>query len=150
MSASPRGWEIRDAQEHDLGGVLALWEGAGSVRTPTDDEQSLRTLLAFDPEAVIVAELQGALVGSVIVGWDGWRGSFYRLAVRPPERRHGLATELVREGERRLQRRAAVRLNAIVVADERGAVRFWGAVGYAAHPEQLRFVRDLGDRAQDP
>ena len=140
------GWEVRAAQERDLAGVLALWRSAGNVPTPTDDERSLRALLAFDPQAIIVAELRGGVVGSVIVGWDGWRGTFYRLAVRPQERRHGLATELVREGERRLLGRGAVRLNAIVVADEREAIRFWEAVGYGAHPEQLRFVCEPADR----
>jgi predicted MFS family arabinose efflux permease len=44
-------------------------------------------LLNADPEALLVAEVDGVVVGSLIAAWDGWRGSFYRLAVSGLPRR---------------------------------------------------------------
>ena len=35
------------------------------------------------------------MVGSLIAAWDGWRGSFYRLAVHPERRRQRIATALL-------------------------------------------------------
>lgn len=134
-------WSLRSARERDIPGMLALWSAAGSVPTVTDDHDSLAALLSFDPEAIVVAELDGALVGSLIAGWDGWRGTFYRLAVRSDHRRRGLATALVGEGEGRLRRRGAVRLNAIVAPGEGAAMRFWEAAGYIPKHGQLRYVR---------
>ncbi|MEJ7716836.1 MAG: GNAT family N-acetyltransferase [Thermoleophilaceae bacterium] len=94
---------IRDGAPADFPSLLELWRIAGSVPTPTDTSESLAALLAFDPDALIVADdAGGVVVGSVIVAWDGWRGSFYRLAVHPDARRRGLARELVRRGEERL------------------------------------------------
>jgi ribosomal protein S18 acetylase RimI-like enzyme len=81
------------------------------------------------------------VVGSLIAAWDGWRGSFYRLAVSPERRREGLATMLLREGERRLCGRGAVRLTAIVAHEDAGAVAFWRAAGYERQQDQARFVR---------
>jgi hypothetical protein len=44
-------------------------------------------LLSRDPEALLIARGGGEVIGSLIVGWDGWRGSFYRLAVHQSWRR---------------------------------------------------------------
>lgn len=109
----------------------------------TDTAESLRRLLKTDDQALLVAELDGDLVGSVIAAWNGWRGSLYRLAVHPRHRRRGLGTRLVREGERRLQDRGAIRIDAIVSADDVTAARFWTAAGYRHQQRRSRFVRNL-------
>ena len=121
--------------------MLDLWAAAGSLPSVTDSPDGLARLLAADPQALLVAELDGVLAGSLIAAWDGWRGSFYRLTVSPEHRRKGLATMLLREGERRLRERGAVRLTAIVVDDEAGAMSFWKATGYARQRDRVRFVR---------
>ena len=97
--------------------MLALWELSDASPSVTDSIEPLQGLLAFDPQAILVADARGAIVGSLIATWNGWRGSFYRLAVAPEFRRGGLATMLVREGEGRLRERGAVRLDAVVTAD---------------------------------
>lgn len=81
------------------------------------------------------------MIGSLIATWDGWRGSFYRLAVHPDRRRQGIATALLREGERRLRARGAIRLTAIVADDDPVAIGFWQAAGYARQCDRVRFVR---------
>ncbi len=134
---------IRTGVGSDLPSVLALWTAAGAQPTATDDEEGLCTLLARDPEALLVAERDSVLVGTLIAAWDGWRGSFYRLAVHPDARRRGHGTALVRAGERRLIKRGARRLTAIVAEDERAAAGLWEAVGYERQAQRARFVRNL-------
>ena len=135
-------WFIREGGLDDIPALLELWRVAGSVPTPSDRSDSLATLVEHDPRALLVAESQGTLVGSIIAAWDGWRGSFHRLAVRPGHRRRGLAAELVRTGEDRLRARGAVRLTAIVARDEEAALGFWAAQGYTFQPDHLRFTAD--------
>jgi ribosomal protein S18 acetylase RimI-like enzyme len=137
-------WTIRTAGEEDIEAVLELWIVAGSVPSVSDSPEGLARLLATDSQALMVAEHDGVLVGSLIAAWDGWRGSFYRLAVVPGHRREGLATTLLREGERRLRERGAVRLTAIVADDEESAMAFWQAVGYERQQHRARFVRLAG------
>jgi ribosomal protein S18 acetylase RimI-like enzyme len=139
-------FSIRSAGVQDIAAVLDLWAAAGSLPSVSDSPEGLAgLLLAADPQALLVTELDGVLAGSLIAAWDGWRGSFYRLAVRPEHRRKGLATMLLREGERRLRERGAVRLTAIVAEDETGAMGFWRAVGYEPQQHQVRFVRLVDD-----
>lgn len=121
-----------------------MWDAAGSVETVTDTREGLLGLLAADPEALLIAESDGgAIVGSLIAAWDGWRGSFYRLAVHPDRRRQGLATALLREGERRLLARGAARFTAIVTDDDPDAMSFWTATGYEQQENRARFVRSV-------
>jgi ribosomal protein S18 acetylase RimI-like enzyme len=136
-------WTIRSAGVQDIPSVLDLWTAAGSLPSVSDSPDGLAGLLAADPRALLVAELDGVLAGSLIAAWDGWRGSFYRLAVSPELRRKGLATMLLREGERRLREQGAGRLTAIVAEDEEGAMAFWRAAGYERQQHRARFVREL-------
>lgn len=136
---------IRNGTRADIEPVLALWGRSDGPTTPTDDAGALTDLLARDPEALLVATGGDEVVGSLIAGWDGWRGSFYRLAVDPSWRRQGLATALIRAGEERLRALGARRLTAIVLSEDEAAIEFWTAVGYERQVARTRFVRMLDE-----
>jgi len=67
----------------------------------------------------------------------------YRLAVLPDERRAGIATALVREGERRLREQGVRRVTALVVHGDVPATALWTAVGFDPDERVGRFVRSL-------
>jgi ribosomal protein S18 acetylase RimI-like enzyme len=123
--------------------VLSFWELATEIRSTTDDFAGLTALVSRDPEALLVACDGGDVVGTLIAAWDGWRAAFYRLAVHPELRRHGLGRALVAEGESRLRDRGARRISLYAVEAHTGAMSFWHAVGYQPDPTDMRFVRNL-------
>ena len=132
---------VRVANEADVPHLLELWRAAAAEPTATDSADNLYRLLAHDPAAIIVAEADGALVGSVIAGWDGWRGSIYRLAVAPAHRRTGVAGRLVAAAEERLSALGAVRVQAIVVESDDRAMGFWRASAWDEQVQRVRFVK---------
>jgi ribosomal protein S18 acetylase RimI-like enzyme len=134
------GTRLRPATAGDGLQLVELWREAGAAPTRTDDLGSIEKLLTFDPGAVIVAEADSRIVGSVIAGWDGWRGSIYRLAVVPDFRRQGLGRQLVAEAQRRLEEVGARRLQAIVVETDPQATSFWRASGWEEQVARVRFV----------
>jgi ribosomal protein S18 acetylase RimI-like enzyme len=134
---------LRAGRVDDVDTLLALWRRAGASPSSTESAEDVQRLLARDPDALLLAEAEGEVVGSLIVGWDGWRGTFYRLAVDPAHRRRGLATALVRAGEERLRSLGAHRLNAIVESEEADAMAFWAAAGYELQTGRSRFVKNL-------
>lgn len=143
--------QIRDGREDDLDDVLALWARSGAPPSATDDVPSLRCLLREEPHGLLLARTDdGEVIGSLIAVWNGWRGTFFRLAVDPGQRRHGIARALVREGERRLRARGALRLDAIVDGDDPAASGLWLALGYARQDDRKRFVRNLVDGGDVP
>jgi ribosomal protein S18 acetylase RimI-like enzyme len=132
--------ELRSAVADDIPGVLAMWQQAAEP-TSTDSPDALAGLLRRDPDALIVAAADGTIVGSVIAGWDGWRGSIYRLAVAPDHRRRGLGRALLQAAEDHLAGLGARRSHAIVVGTSARAVAFWRATDWEHQSEQLRFTK---------
>jgi ribosomal protein S18 acetylase RimI-like enzyme len=123
--------------------VVALWAEI-VVDSFHDRADDVRRLLVRDPDALLVAEDEGGrVVGTLIVGWDGWRGKLYRMAVATAARRKGIAAALVAEGERRLATAGCRRISAVVVRDDDAAPAFWRSAGYVPDPVAKRFVKNL-------
>ena len=135
--------EVRPGRPDEVGTVLALWRAADAVPSASDDPDSLGRLLEASGDALLVAEMEGRVVGTIIAGWDGWRGNLYRRAVLPTERRRGIALRLVAEAERRLAGKGAHRLSALVMSEHDPAVALWLAAGYRHDTRVGRFVRSL-------
>ena len=135
--------QLRTGRVDDVEAVLDLWRRAEASPSPTESAEDVRGLLERDPEALILAESGGEIVGTLIVGWDGWRAAFYRLAVDPAHRRHGLATALVRAGEERFRTLGARRLGAIAESHKPAAMAFWASAGYELQTSRSRFVKNL-------
>jgi ribosomal protein S18 acetylase RimI-like enzyme len=133
--------KVRAARHDDLDSVLALWHAAGAAPGATDDVDGLRALLARDPEALLCCETEGRVVGTLIAGWDGWRGNMYRLAVAPDARRRGVASALVRAGHERLRALGCRRITALVLGDHDDAIGFWEHAGYEWQVAIRRYTR---------
>ncbi len=133
---------VRAAGKGDIAAVLRLWAvGGENTSRPVDSSESIEALMARDPGALILAEVDGALVGSVIAGWDGWRYHVYRLAVHPDNRRQGVATQLLDRAEQRLVELGAGRIDAMVLDDNELGQSIWAARGYHRQAEWSRWVK---------
>jgi len=137
---------IRQARTEELPAVLSLWKQAGvTPASVTDSIEGLTLLLRESAALLLVATIDGKIVGSVIGGWDGWRGNIYRLAVAPKYRRQGIARRLVREISGELFERGAQRLSALVEHEHPWAMEFWSSLrdlGYERDPKFVRFIAD--------
>jgi ribosomal protein S18 acetylase RimI-like enzyme len=137
---------IRPVLAEELAAVLAFWKDA-QVTPPsvTDSIEGLTNLMRQPAALLLVATIDGKIVGSVIGGWDGWRGNIYRLAVAPALRRKGIARRLVREISTALFERGAQRLSALVEHEHPWAMEFWSSMddlGYVPDPKFTRFIAD--------
>ena len=124
--------------------VLNLWREAEATPSATDDAAGLARLTEQGGGQLLVAEEDGSVVGTIIAGWDGWRGNMYRLAVLPGRRRSGAATALVREAERLLALGGARRLSILVKHEDPRAGAVWDSLegaGYARDPRMSRIVK---------
>ena len=133
---------IRDATVDDVDAVLAFWRTSSDHASVSDNPQSVRTLIDHPTAWLLVAERDGAIAGTLVAAWDGWRGNFYRLAVLPSLRRRGIATSLVRAGELRTNACGALRNSAMVEGDDVVATAFWSSVGYRLNARLARYIKE--------
>jgi RimJ/RimL family protein N-acetyltransferase len=143
MSQAAGALSIRPCRVEDIQPVLKLWRQADATPGVTDTAEDLGRAMDESPAHVLVADVGGHVVGSVIGSFDGWRGNLYRLAVHPDHRRQGVARALVTEVEKRLAQQGVKRITALVEKDHPGAMNFWEAAGYPVDERIVRRVRTL-------
>jgi ribosomal protein S18 acetylase RimI-like enzyme len=136
-------FSIRACRPEEAEAVLELWRQADATPGVTDTADDLRRAVTESPAHVLVAEVEGRVIGSIIGVFDGWRGNIYRLAVHPACRRQGIARALLAEVERKLADQGAKRITALVEKEHSWAMNFWEAVGYRVDERIVRRVRNL-------
>lgn len=137
-------FEIRPARLEDAETVVEFWAAAAHGETVTDNAAAVRLLIRRDPEALAVAvDPDGRLVGTLITGFDGWRGALYRMAVHPEWRRRGVAGALLLAAEDRLRSLGCVRLTGMVTESNDGGRAFWAASGFRRDDSNRRWVKTL-------
>lgn len=135
---------LRPARESDTEAVVALWDQAGLTRPWNDPRKDIRRKLAVQPELFVLAERSGAVVGSVLAGYDGHRGWLHYLAVAGSERGTGLGRRLVEHAEAALAALGCPKVQLQVRPDNTDVVGFYERLGYAPYD-----VVDLGKRLSE-
>ncbi|HKT92387.1 MAG TPA: GNAT family acetyltransferase [Paraburkholderia sp.] len=131
---------IRVFSEADTDAVIALWlqafpEYDDTSRPHRNPRLSIANKLGTQPELFFVAirndgDVDGALIGTAMAGYDGHRGWLYSVAVAPEARRHGLGTRLVRHAENALATMGCLKLNLQVLTDKAEVLAFYERLGY--------------------
>src|SRR2546425_13345116 len=89
---------IRPCRVEECAAVLALWERAGAIPSPTDTLEELQRLVRTHGDGFLGAIQGHAGVGSGVGGWDGRRGNIHRLPAGPGAGRGPLARRPVPGG----------------------------------------------------
>jgi ribosomal protein S18 acetylase RimI-like enzyme len=103
----------------DFDSVITLWKSiekgvhVGRSDTLTEIEKKI----ARDPDLFLVAERDGAIIGSVLGGFDGRRGLIYHLAVAEFYRGNGIGSRLMEEVESRLRAKGCLKCYLLVTLD---------------------------------
>ncbi len=134
---------IRMGRPDDVEAVLRFWARAADGVSVSDNPIGVDRLLAHDPDALLIADHDGGVVGTVVAGWDGWRGHLYRLAVDPAHRRQGLARALLSAAHDRFTALGASLADAMVEDDNVDARAAYQALGYQRQHGRGRWVREL-------
>ena len=139
--------EFNLARDYDA--TLALWQTAapGVHVGRSDSAAEIAKKLERDPDLFLVADEGGAIVGSVIGGYDGRRGLVYHLAVAPDWRGRGLGRQLMAELESRLRARGCLKAYLLVTPDNAEALEFYARQGWEEMPLHLPPHAQQDDRS---
>lgn len=133
---------IRPMTADDYDAVLALWRSTPGVGVGVgDDRESLAGYFARNPGLSLVAVRGEALVGAVLCGHDGRRGSIEHLAVLPSERGRGLGRELVRRCLAGLAGAGIGKCNIVVYGSNGDGLAFWRAAGWSTREDLVLMQR---------
>jgi ribosomal protein S18 acetylase RimI-like enzyme len=128
---SKKSVDIRELDDVDLSFAIDLWRTVDLVREWNDPVGDFQGAIAGTTSAVLGAEVNGVLVGTAMVGFDGHRGWLYYVAVSPSLQRQGVGSALTRAGEEWLSSRGAHKVQLMVRRGNDDPRLFYSELGYA-------------------
>ena len=121
---------VRPFADDDEDAVVALWTAAGLTRPWNDPHRDIARKKQVQRELFLVAEDDGAVVGTAMAGYDGHRGWVYYLAVAPERQGGGLGRTLMAEAETRLLALGCPKVNVQIRSGNEGVAAFYDRLGY--------------------
>lgn len=119
---------LRSVTAADHAALFSLWSRTPGIQLRCDDEyEPFAAYLARNPDLSLLLEVEGEVIGSLLVGHDGRRGYLQHLAVAPPHRGCGYARLLLNEALARLAALGIGKSHVFVLRDAPEALGFWEA-----------------------
>jgi ribosomal protein S18 acetylase RimI-like enzyme len=122
--------EIRIFRQDDFEKVITLWERCDLLRPWNDPEMDIERKYHHSPDLFLVAEIGDEIVGSVMGGYDGHRGSVYYLGVHPEFRGRGIANAMLNRLEKKLIARGCPKILISVREDNDMVIGMYERLGY--------------------
>lgn len=123
---------IRVMTMDDYEDVYALWMGIHGfgIRSIDDSKEGVARFLKRNPTTSMVAVLAGEIVGAILCGHDGRRGSLYHVCVGEAYREHGIGQKLVQACMEALKEEQINKVNLIAFKKNAVGNRFWQNLGW--------------------
>jgi len=121
---------LRSFLPDDSDAVIALWHECGLLHPNNDPRKDIARKLRVRPDLFLVGTVDGLIVASVMVGYEGHRGWINYLAVSPAHQKRGYGRLLMEEAERRLRAEGCPKINLQVRTTNAAVLAFYRAIGY--------------------
>lgn len=119
--------KIRSMTIDDYNQVYTLWSGIKGfgIRAVDDSREGINRFLLRNPDLCVVAEDNDTIIGSILCGHDGRRGTLYHVCVAENYRKHGVGHEMVLEAVSRLKKEGINKVNLIAFRNNLLGNNFW-------------------------
>ena len=121
---------IRQFVIADSEDVAALWQECNLVVSWNDPQKDIDRKMKVNPELFLVGTLNGEIIATVMVGYEGHRGWINYLAVSPQHRRKGFARMMMEEVEEKIRAIGSPKINLQIRTTNLEAIRFYESIGY--------------------
>ena len=137
----PESLTYRDFMADDTESVVGLWHACGLTRPWNDPQKDIARKLTDRNGAFWVVEDAGDIIATVMIGYDGHRGTINYLAVTPAAQERGIGRELMRRAEAYLIDLGCPKVSFCVRKDNLPVLSFYDRLGY-----EIDDVHFLGKR----
>ena len=123
---------IRVMTMEDYEKVYELWmsiSGVG-IRSIDDSKEGVERFIKRNPTTSMVAVCNEEVVGAILCGHDGRRGSLYHVCVKECYRKHGIGQQLVETCLEALKAEHINKVNLIAFKRNEVGNRFWKGLGW--------------------
>ena len=124
--------DIREFRADDTVAVIALWQACGLTRPWNEPQKDIDRKVSVDPDGFLVGEVDGEVIASLMVGYEGHRGWVNYLAVDLAHQKSGFGRELMAAAEAILISRGCPKINLQIRTSNAAVLAFYARLGYLA------------------
>ncbi len=122
---------IRPYHLSDRESLVRLWHDCGLVFAHNDPYRDIDRKLAVNPDWLLIGELNGNVIASCMVGYDGHRGWLNYLACAPKHRQNGFARKIVTHAEKILKDAGCPKINIQIRTSNQQIIDFYRQLGFS-------------------
>ena len=137
---------IRAMEEADINAAIAFWKASFRPESSAAHEtfDIMARYLKRNPGLSLVAcDTQGHLIGTLLCGHDGRRGSIFHVAVDSAFRRRGIANRMQQHALEALRAEGIRSAFLLVTTRNPGSQEFWLSVGWEVRPDVRYLAKQL-------
>ena len=123
-------FEIVEFDEIFRNDVIHLWNICDLTRPWNDPNKDIDRILSDQTGKLFLVRKHNKVLGSVVVGYDGHRGSVYYLSVHPDYQKISLGRMLMKHSENYLLTLGCPKLNLMVRTSNLPVIEFYDQLGY--------------------
>ena len=137
--------KISEFTDDQGGQVIALWKKSGLIQGWNNPEKDIARKNSDQNGKFLIGQIDEVLMVSIMIGYNGHRGSINYFAVDPDRLGPGYGEILMVEAERTLITVGCPKTNFCARTDIDKVVEFYRQLGYAIEPVHLlgkRLIKD--------
>ena len=132
--------EIRDYTNADYEAVRTNLVDGNLFNPDKDTREVLNSKIKASPGSILVAAIDGQVVGNVYLLQDSWNSFIFRLAVRKDFRKQGIGSLLMKEAENRLKSAGTAAISLFIREDDSELRYYYTKRGYEPMEHFHRFM----------
>jgi len=129
--------DISEFTEASRPDVIQLWHDCGLTRPWNDPDADIDRAISNPSSTLLCGHVDGGLIGTVMVGYDGHRGWVYYLAAAPSHRGGGIGRRMMQAAEDWLKERGCPKIELMVRETNEATLGFYDALGYEHQPVRV-------------
>ncbi len=141
---------IRQFTMKDYDEVFELWKKTPGVglRSLDDSKEGIEQFLRRNPTTSFVAEEDGHIVGVILGGHDGRRGTVYHACVEEAYRRRNIAKEMTACLIEAMAKENITRVALLCFQNNEAGSRFWEAYGFMKREDLNYYIYIINEDNQ--
>ncbi|WP_332923785.1 GNAT family acetyltransferase [Candidatus Puniceispirillum sp.] len=122
--------DISEFESKDTVAIIRLWQVCDLIRPWNDPQKDIDRKMTDRNGAFWVGRVDDKVVASIMIGYDGHRGTINYLAIDPAFKGQGFGRQLMKEAEAFLISIGCPKVSFCVRRDNEPVVQFYDALGY--------------------
>lgn len=121
---------IRYYNDSDYDDLKSVLQEGGLYEETWETKDGLSRKIKKDPQSILIAELDGEVVGCVFIVEDGWNAFVWRLCVKNNQRKKGIGSLLMRRVEEIVKERGLGESSLFVDPSNDMLIKWYEKQGY--------------------